>query len=886
MAAESSGMVACDLKMGASSETALSSGIVENLVMKGFCTIELGLDEDALDNVYREARAVEREGGFVDLPVEVADGLLGTSGSSRCVELPTDDVPEGMKQCDQALSSLAEMLAWHAPNLGFIARTRTHGVVVEAADTSKNKLGKEQAPKLSEEHITRWLATFESGRLLMLVFMGPGDGTLTLTPHDAETKPLEVDTRPGMAVVIRSDLLASKHVVVGRKGYVLCSFLVQDGRDPSGGNMPSAEKLVNWTQTRLQDLAKMGVDDMDKALAEFESPSWWRSVYDHTYHSVQQTAIRGIAMRYPSSWDIRTLASGGTAGTDLITAVPTLRWDQSQYYSPDPDGWKQFKINVNHMGYADGMELFDGKFFKIAPAESKSMDPMQRVILEAGYESLHMAGRTTKNLLNSLTGVFIATGVTEFPLIDAGPEESGGCEQRAAGTGIAAAIMSNRFSFAFGMQGPSVMVDTDASSSLTVLQLGVASIFQGKVNSTMACCGGMQVIQTPITWVGRIATGEMTSRGRCFAFNDGATGWIRSDGNGTVSVDNYLEEVNGQLVHDESREAVGIISSAVVRNVGRVASIATPSAAAMMNCLHETCRQAGVATTSIDAIECHGDAQMLQDAVEVHAIRKVMSQDGEVGSAEGRTPVMMNSVMTNVGNALQAANFAALIKMLYLQRIGSVAPTNHLNTLSPYIAFNDEMGDEEHPGQFLSECLSFPQRTSLAMVDACGFGGTIASCISTGYARTQGPATASKAAALNFWPAGGGKLSAIASPSAGYDIVGSWDGWAAPQRMEEEEKGVYGYTVTIGVNGSEEFRILLDGDESKILHPSIAYGSAGSSVEGPAESDEGKDDAQSFFWSIAGAPNSMLALGDGSTTAASPIGDKYRVRLHVAGKWR
>eukprot|EP00434_Breviolum_minutum_P013701 symbB.v1.2.012080.t1/scaffold822.1/size350215/7 len=155
-----------------------------------------------------------------------------------------------------------------------------------------------------------------------------------------------------------------------------------------------------------------------------------------------------------------------------------MRWDHGNYYSPEPDCWKQVKVCCNHTCMIDGLELFDAKFFRIAPAEVKGMDPLQRQILEVGYAALHDAGQTTKTLLQSLTAIYVASPLSEWPAIDAGPEESGGCAQRSAGTGIAGSIMSNRFSFVFGMNGPSITFDTDASSGLVILEAGLLALDQ------------------------------------------------------------------------------------------------------------------------------------------------------------------------------------------------------------------------------------------------------------------------------------------------------------------------------------------------------------------------------------------------------------------------
>merc|ERR1719436_1487540 len=121
------------------------------------------------------------------------------------------------------------------------------------------------------------------------------------------------------------------------------------------------------------------------------------------------------------------------------------------------------------------------------------MDPMQRQIMDIGYVSLFSAGRTAKNLLQSLTAVYVGCHLSEWPLVDQGPEEAGGCEQRSAGTGQAGSIMSNRFSFVFGMNGPSVTFDTDASSCLATLETGSIALDVRKTNATMSVCFGVTV---------------------------------------------------------------------------------------------------------------------------------------------------------------------------------------------------------------------------------------------------------------------------------------------------------------------------------------------------------------------------------------------------------
>jgi polyketide synthase-associated protein len=875
--------IKCDVVLKPSSKNEDSMVMVNELRAKGYCSVDLNLDDDVLDNIFREVKTISSDGAFSELPEEIADGLLGLDGSERFADLPSEDLPTGIQRCDDALTELVELISWYTPALDIVTRSRTKSVILEAG---KKRFGK-TPPSLDEDHIIKWRSTFEVGKLMLLMFMGPGSGTLTLTPRDdVDAKPLEVPTAPGMVVILRSDLLASRHTVKGRKAYVLTSFLVQEGSTGSMANpayasaskSATAEKLDEWTKEKLKELTIVDVDDLEAHVEKnFKNPAWWRAAYDHMYHSVQQTAIRGLGVRCPSTWKQEAIFPACVAGMDGISDVPFTRWALEDYYDPEPDCWMRGKINVKHGGFAEGLEMFDTKFFKIAPGEAKGSDPQQRIILEVGYESLYQAGRRSKNLLNSLTGVYVASQMSEFPMIDAGDSEGGGCEQRAAGTGIAGAIMSNRFSFVMGMQGPSVMVDTDASSSLTCLQLAAQSLFAGKVMSTMATSISSSIMMTPLTWMGRIATGEMTSSGRAFSWDARADGWVRGDGFASICIDNYLDLVDGELVQDASRPAVGVISGTVVRGVGAVATLNSPSAAATQVLFYETARQSGVALTSVDAVDCHADSQLLHDAVEMQMVRKCFAGGMKQGGYEGRAPVACSSTKGNYGNSIQSAGATSIIKRLYEQRVGMSTSMQHLRQLSPYLLQDADEADEQ-PTLLQTEHIMHPGNTSIIAVPCFGFGGTIACTTLTGHtlsAESPPEKTEKLVQSLPWWPAGGGKLEDGAVPAAGYDIIGSWSSWSTKERFEDKGNGICEYVVSLGVNGFEQFRILIDGDEGKVLHPGCTHGESGMPVYGPAAEDE------SGFWTVQGS-----SASDSIEEAASSIGDQYCITHQTTGKYR
>lgn len=117
--------------------------------------------------------------------------------------------------------------------------------------------------------------------------------------------------------------------------------------------------------------------------------------------------------------------------------------------------------------------------------------------------------------------------------------------------------------------------------------------------------------------------------------------------------------------------------------------------------------------------------------------------------------------------------------------------------------------------------------------------------------------------------------------------------------MKKEGDGVYACMVTLGDELFEEFQILLDGGSNKVLHPSTPYAPKGTSVQGPDSGDQSAGLTWLIDGRISGLPTladtdklkgteAMKALGfkEDELPQDAEVGTKYKVRLHVAGKWR
>mmetsp|Transcript_59166 Transcript_59166/g.190309 ORF Transcript_59166/g.190309 Transcript_59166/m.190309 type:complete len:1000 (-) Transcript_59166:277-3276(-) len=727
---------------------------------------------------------------------------------------------------------------------------------------------------------------------MVILFLGPGQGTLEMTPFDEESNVHRVQTEPGMMVVLRADALWHKHSVPGGGSYALSCFLQNHGRNSGQGvayeppRIPIAETLDAWAMNKLE----AAVENPD-TFEELDSR--WKYAVEHVYHKEQQYAVRGVGTKIGGAWDTEAFAFSLNAGVDIITEVPYNRWDHGQYYSDDPDGWKYFKVNTRHVSLCDGMELFDAKFFRISPAETKGMDPMQRQIMEIGYVSLANAGRTVKNLLTSLTAVYVGCHLSEWPMVDQGPEEAGGCEQRSAGTGQAGSIMANRFSFVFGMNGPSVQFDTDASSGLAALETGCVALDERKTNATMSMCMGICMVLTPLTWIHRVGLGQISPLGRCLSFDQSATGWVKGESGTALAVDNLTEKVEGVSIIDENRYYLGALGSVKINHAGLQTNLGTPHGPAEQLLIIEACRQALVSPCSLDAVECMADGQMMNDAVEVASISKVCCSDA-------RIPLALAAVKSNYGHSIQGSAVTSLVKMLYTQAYGWWQPCNHLAAINP------QMDDMLEGNMFIaSDAVLFSTKSSLASVMSIGWGGTMGTAICSCGVDPQRISPTRPCVPYEpmvFWPGGGGED--FPEPPSGYYIAGTWNAWAEPEPMKKESAGVFSYVVTLGINRFEEFQICYDGDPTLVLHPGVAKGGSGSSAYGP------NTGAAGYNWQIDGRVR-LVAVQDGSEQpadgrkqepraldlykkgsvdtiyeTAAGIGDRYLVTLNIAGKWR
>ena len=274
--------------------------------------------------------------------------------------------------------------------------------------------------------------------------------------------------------------------------------------------------------------------------------------------------------------------------------------------------------------------------------------------------------------------------------------------------GISRGMIANRVSYAFGLHGPSMTVDSGQSSSLLAVHLACESLRTGE--SALAIAGGVHLNLADETAMLEREFGALSTSGHTYAFDRRADGYVRGEGGGLV----LLKPLPAALRDGDRIHAV--IRGSAAGNAGHSAAGQTvPSVSGEADVIRRALAAAGLGGGDIDYIEAHGTGTPVGDAVEARALGQIF------GAREH--PVNLGSVKTNIGHAGGAAGIAGLLK--------AVLVVGH-SVIPPSLNYADANPELERLGlRVNTAALPWPvaHRPRRAGVSSFGMGGTNAHVI-------------------------------------------------------------------------------------------------------------------------------------------------------------
>ncbi|ORW02254.1 sulfolipid-1 biosynthesis phthioceranic/hydroxyphthioceranic acid synthase [Mycobacterium kyorinense] len=421
--------------------------------------------------------------------------------------------------------------------------------------------------------------------------------------------------------------------------------------------------------------------------------------------TVTPVAIIGMACRLPGGIDSPELLwEALLRGDDLVTEVPPDRWDVDEHYDPEPGVPGR---SVSKWGaFLDDVAGFDADFFGISEAEATAIDPQHRLLLETSWEAVEHAGLNPAGLAGSRTGVYVALGHNDYQLLAA---DAHALEGPYGFLGNGYCMASGRISYALGLHGPALTVDTACSAGLVTVHMACRSLHDGECD--LALAGGSAVALDPRKFSAGSAGGMLSPTGRCHAFDVTADGFVPGEGTAVVVLKRLPDALR------DGDRILAVVRGTALNNDGRTATITAPSRSAQAAAYRAALAVANVDAGSVAMVETHGTGTPTGDPVEFASLAEVYGVDG---------PCALGAAKTNFGHNQSTAGTLGLMKTVLALQHGVIPRNLHFTQLP------DELTQIDTKLFVPQENTPWPRNGSAprrAAVSAYGFSGTNAHAI-------------------------------------------------------------------------------------------------------------------------------------------------------------
>jgi acyl transferase domain-containing protein len=363
---------------------------------------------------------------------------------------------------------------------------------------------------------------------------------------------------------------------------------------------------------------------------------------------------------------------------DLSREVPSNRFSAKGFYHKDNE-YHGTTNSIKAYWLEQDPGVFDAAFFNITPKEAEAMDPQQRLLLEVVFESMESAGFPLARYSGQEVGVFSGCMTQDYETLSARDELA---TSQYFPTGNARSIMSNRISYCFNFQGPSMTIDTACSSSLVALHQAMLSLRTG--GCVMACVTGANLMLTPEHFIVESTLRMLSPSGKCHMWDIGADGYARGEGFASV----LLKPLSRAIADGDRIEAV--IREVGINADGKTNGITMPNPAAQASLIRTTYRRAGLDPTNpsdrCQYFEAHGTGTAAGDPQEAAAIHEAFFSGADPnGHGSTGRKMLVGSVKTVIGHTEAAAGLAGVLKTVWSMKHGLIPPNLHFKALSPSV---------------------------------------------------------------------------------------------------------------------------------------------------------------------------------------------------------
>lgn len=388
----------------------------------------------------------------------------------------------------------------------------------------------------------------------------------------------------------------------------------------------------------------------------------------------QDIAIIGISGKYPEASDVFAFWENLKNGRDCITQIPKHRWDFKAYY--DTDRKAKGKVASKWGGFISDADCFDADFFNIPHHQAVYLDPQERLLLQAAWETIEDSGYRPDGLGRFSSGLPEATGVYIGCMYHHYPWLAQDRDQGVLMANHSIWAIANRISYFFDFDGPSIACDTSCSSALTVLHLACSGIKNGDCRTALV--GAVNLTLHPSKYFALSQNRMLASHPKSMGLGDGGDGFVPAEGVGAV----LLKPLSAAIGDRDNIQ--GIIKASFVNHSGKTNGFMVPNPLKQEELIVKTLMRAGIHPRTIGYVETAANGSELGDAIEISSLTKAFKRFTQ---AKGYCAI--GSVKSNIGHSEAVSGLSQLTKVVMQLKNKALVPSINCDPMNKHIDLSD-----------------------------------------------------------------------------------------------------------------------------------------------------------------------------------------------------